>query len=137
MHRFTVDFIETAPRPELLELWRELHSTPAPRSISVQVMRRILAFDVQARERGGLPKTFHAALKKEVARDDTKAPHKHKNGARFVREWNGRTHIVDLIEGRYHWNKNTYWSLSAIAREITGAHWLGPRFFGCAEARRQ
>ena len=34
-----------------------------------------------------------------------------KPGAKLVREWRGQTH-------------------TAITREITGAHWSGPRFFG-------
>ena len=53
-----------------------------------------------------------------------------KSGTRLVREWNGSTHVVDVVEGGYRWNERTYGSLSAIARAITGARWSGPRFFG-------
>ena len=51
-------------------------------------------------------------------------------GTRLVREWNGTTHIVEVIEGGYVWNGDRLRSLSAIARSITGARWSGPRFFG-------
>ena len=51
-------------------------------------------------------------------------------GARLMREWNGRTHVVDVIEGGYVFEAKVYPSLSAIAGKITGAHWSGPRFFG-------
>jgi hypothetical protein len=51
-------------------------------------------------------------------------------GARLLREWNGRTHVVDVTEAGYLYEGETYRSLSAIARKITGAHWSGPRFFG-------
>ena len=51
-------------------------------------------------------------------------------GARLLRDWNGRTHVVDVTEAGYLYEGETYRSLSAIARKITGAHWSGPRFFG-------
>ena len=41
-----------------------------------------------------------------------------------------RTHSVAVGEDGFEWNGKTWRSLSAIAREITGAHWSGPRFFG-------
>jgi len=51
-------------------------------------------------------------------------------GTRLVREWNGRTHIVDVGDNGFVFDGKTYRSLSAIAKRITGTHWSGPRFFG-------
>jgi hypothetical protein len=51
-------------------------------------------------------------------------------GARLMREWNGRTHIVTVEEGGFNYAGRSYRSLTAIARDITGARWSGPRFFG-------
>lgn len=51
-------------------------------------------------------------------------------GARLVREWNGKNHIVDVIEGGFVFQAKVHKSLTAIAHQITGAHWSGPRFFG-------
>lgn len=51
-------------------------------------------------------------------------------GARLLRDWNGRTHVIDVTENGYLYDGTIYRSLSAIARRITGAHWSGPRFFG-------
>jgi hypothetical protein len=51
-------------------------------------------------------------------------------GARLVREWNGKTYVVDVIEGGYVFEAKVYPSLTAIAGKITGVHWSGPRFFG-------
>jgi hypothetical protein len=51
-------------------------------------------------------------------------------GARLIREWNGTTHVVDVVDGGYLWNGEQHRSLSAIARAITGTRWSGPRFFG-------
>ena len=51
-------------------------------------------------------------------------------GTRLVREWNGRSHVIDVGEEGFVFDGKTYRSLSAIAKRITGAHWSGPRFFG-------
>ncbi|RJT27523.1 DUF2924 domain-containing protein [Mesorhizobium waimense] len=53
-----------------------------------------------------------------------------KVGSRLMREWNGRMHIVDVIDEGFMLDGKTNRSLSAVARRITGAHWSGPRFFG-------
>ncbi|MRX52003.1 DUF2924 domain-containing protein [Paracoccus sp. S-4012] len=53
-----------------------------------------------------------------------------KPGGRLLREWNGTTHVVEIGDDKYRWDGRNWDSLSAIAREITGAHWSGPRFFG-------
>lgn len=51
-------------------------------------------------------------------------------GARLIREWGGRTHVVDVVEDGYVFEAKVYPSLTAIAGRITGVHWSGPRFFG-------
>jgi hypothetical protein len=51
-------------------------------------------------------------------------------GVRLVRDWNGRTHVVDVIDGGFVLDGKNYRSLSAVARRITGTRWSGPRFFG-------
>jgi hypothetical protein len=53
----------------------------------------------------------------------------------LVREWNGQTHTVTVEEEGFTYAGRNYRSLSAIAREITGARWSGPRFFGLAPKR--
>ena len=53
-----------------------------------------------------------------------------KPGTRLVREWNGQTHTVLVHPEGVEWRGRRYRSLSVVAREITGAHWSGPRFFG-------
>jgi hypothetical protein len=58
-----------------------------------------------------------------------------KPGARLVREWGGQTHEVLVAEGGFVWRDRTWRSLSVIAREITGARWSGPRFFGLDPSR--
>ena len=57
-----------------------------------------------------------------------------KSGLRLYREWNGKTHVVEIRDDAVHWNGGRYRSLSAVARAITGARWSGPRFFGLKSA---
>jgi len=51
-------------------------------------------------------------------------------GTRLVREWNGRTISVEVVDDHFVWNDAPYRSLSEIARAVTGTRWSGPRFFG-------
>jgi Protein of unknown function (DUF2924) len=59
-----------------------------------------------------------------------------KPGARLVREWRGRTHTVMALDDGFEFEGRLYRSLTQIAREITGAHWSGPRFFGLKDRKR-
>jgi hypothetical protein len=60
-----------------------------------------------------------------------------KPGARLVREWHGRTHIVTVTEDGFEFAGTSYASLSKISEEITGTHWSGPRFIGLTAAGTQ
>ena len=51
-------------------------------------------------------------------------------GVCLMREWNGSTYRVEVVAGGFRMDGRDYRSLSAIARQITGAQWSGPRFFG-------
>jgi len=126
-----VEQIENMERAGLVALWKELLSKPLPRRISVSFMRHVLAFEVQSRMHDKLPAGFVARLNKQAKGRRSNRPKLQPNpGGRLLREWNGVTHVVDVEDGRYVWNGQSYRSLSAIARAITGAHWSGPRFFG-------
>ena len=126
--------IETMDRAALSAAWDAVFGTPVPKRLSSPFLRRYLAFEMQARECGGLPKGFVGKLQKAV-RDyrGTTSPAL-KPGGRLIREWNGVTHVVDVINGGFVWNGQRYASLSPIARAITGARWSGPRFFGLKKA---
>ncbi len=53
-----------------------------------------------------------------------------KPGTRLVRSWKGRTIAVEVSQNEFVFEDRRYPSLSAIAREVTGSHRSGPRFFG-------
>ncbi|OUS06976.1 hypothetical protein A9Q96_08390 [Rhodobacterales bacterium 52_120_T64] len=121
--------IETLGRPALCANWQRIFKSAPPGSISQPMMRRVLAFEQQAQTRGGLDRATRQAIAR-TQRGCAKSPPRLKPGARLLREWNGQNHVVDVTEEGFLWHGDTYRSLSAIARGITGAHWSGPRFFG-------
>ncbi len=116
-------------RPALLDAWRAVFREPPPKRLSAPFLRRFITFELQARRKGGLPKTLARHLEAAASPSPRQAPTL-KPGGRLLREWNGITHTVDVVEDGYLWRGERYRSLSAIARAITGAHWSGPRFFG-------
>jgi hypothetical protein len=124
----TVAEIEAMNRAALCAAWDQVFKTPVPKGFSQPFLRRFLAFEVQARRMGGLPKGFVRNLERQLA--GKASPAGPAPGGRLLREWNGVTHVVDIIDAGYRWQGGTYRSLSAVARAITGARWSGPRFFG-------
>ena len=133
-----VDAIAELSRGELIVRWTKAYKRPPPKGLSRTLLERSAAYQAQVKRYGGLSTKTRRALR--VAFTDGKKPKfakqakttssDLKTGMRLVREWNGRTHRVDVIEGGFVWEGHVYKSLSAIARKITGARWSGPRFFG-------
>lgn len=57
-------------------------------------------------------------------------------GTEIVRNYRGLRLTVRVLEGGYEWNDQTYSSLSAVAKAITGCHWNGRLFFGLTRRKR-
>ncbi len=119
---------------QLRRLWQEAYGDPPPTAFRRKLLARGVAYERQARRYGGLSPSVRRRLQRAVndlstGRAPARSP-KLKAGARLVREWNGTTHVVDVVEGGFLWKGERYRSLSVIARTITGARWSGPRFFG-------
>jgi len=125
---------------ELRKEWRRLYRSLPPR-LSRDLLVRAIAYRIQELRYGGLSKATSrklAALVQARRSDGEIAPEgapRIRAGARLVREWNGRTHTVTVEEEGFTYAGRSYRSLSAIAREITGARWSGPRFFGLARKK--
>ncbi len=125
----------TMPPARLRSLWRDTYRSPAP-DIGPDLLRRGIANRLQERVHGKLPnatKREIERLRKRVERTG-KAGHIHaislKTGTRLVRSWNGKSYHVLVCDEGFEFGGRHFESLSHIAREITGAHWSGPRFFG-------
>lgn len=126
----------------LREEWRRLCRSDPPR-ISRDLLVRALAYRLQELEFGGLAKWARQSLagsavdSLEAGGALTPKPTlpRLKPGARLVREWHGRSYAVIVLDDAFEFEGKRYRSLTHIAREITGAHWSGPRFFGRVKRR--
>ncbi|RWN26138.1 MAG: DUF2924 domain-containing protein [Mesorhizobium sp.] len=88
----------------------------------------VLLGNTRSDRQDGVPSARPGSLDKVLASPQRPIPP--RVGSRLMREWNGRMHIVEVVDDGFVLDGNTYGSLSAVARRITGAHWSGPRFFG-------
>jgi len=124
--------IESPDRNACLEQWREAYNRPPPKHLSLRFMQRALMYEAQCRFEGGVSRKTLQALSKLVSGKEQGRVHAHtlKPGNHLVREWNGRTYQVEVLDKGFLMDGKRYTSLSAIAKRITGAHWSGPRFFG-------
>lgn len=120
--------------------WRRLHGVQPPKSLSRDLLLRALTYKVQERAFGGLSTSVLRKISgvRSETPDGTNrkaASGIVKAGTRLVREWNGETHTVVVHADGIEWRGKRYRSLSVVAREITGARWSGPRFFGLTSKR--
>ncbi|WP_341197694.1 DUF2924 domain-containing protein [Hyphomonas chukchiensis] len=123
--------VQALSRADLVDRYEWLLEALPPKGLSTPLLRRIVAFETQAAERGALGHRLRKRLQSIADKEGAISPAFHlKSDARLVREWNGVSHVVDRIENGFSYRGKTYRSLSAIAKEITGAKWSGPRFFG-------
>ena len=142
MAKSSIDIAESLARLsaatifELRGEWRRLHRAPPPMRLSRDLLLRAITYKLQERPLGGLSKSIIRKLERlnldSEASDAQKPapPISLKAGTRLVREWRGVTYTVLVHADGFEWNGRRYRSLTIVAREITGAHWSGPRFFG-------
>ena len=111
----------------LREAWRRAGLGSPPPMRSADLLRRILAWKLQAQVYGGLSSETRRALKlsPKAVQHQPIPP-----GLRLAREWRGKRYDVEVVEDGVRYQDRTYASLSEVAREITGVRWNGPRFFG-------
>jgi hypothetical protein len=113
---------------DLRAAWRARYGAP-PALRSIELVRLMLAWRMQAEESGGLDAETRRALRAAPpasARAGALSP-----GARLAREWQGAVHeAIVLADSGFLYRGERYKSLSEIARAITGVRWNGPRFFG-------
>jgi hypothetical protein len=120
--------LEAMSSDELRTMWRRLTAAPLPR-VSPSLLRLALAWEIQAKAFGGLPRTTQAKLDQLANGKTCSAPA--TAGTRLVREWGGKVHVVTIGEDKViRWNEREWNSLSEVARAITGTRWSGPAFFG-------
>ncbi len=120
----------------LRDEWRRLYRAHPPKRVSRDLLQLGVAWKIQEKANGGLSAALKrrlADLAKTMKQDGDIARNRVarlKPGAKLIREWQGETHTVAVLEDGFEWQGKRWRSLSVIAREITGSHWSGPRFFG-------
>jgi hypothetical protein len=119
--------------------WERVLKASAPPSFTSDLLAREIAHHLQERVHGRLPSTISRNLQQHVrALEQGRAVTpsiRLKPGTRLSREWRGRTHHVLVEDDGYQYADRRYTSLTAIARDITGVAWSGPRFFGLKSPR--
>lgn len=123
--------IATMSLQELRVEWERRYGA-APRHRSADLIRRVLAWRVQADAYGGFDAATRRLLEKEGPIEVAPTV-----GMRLAREWAGRRHEVVVTETGVLYDNASYRSLSAVARHITGMNWNGPRFFGLRQENKR
>ncbi len=128
----TLRAIEAMNLEELRALW-QAHFGPPPALRSVDLMKLVLSWRLQARTYGGLDPALRRKLKSKSAADAATADL--AVGTVLIRDWQGQCVKVTVEEAGFRWGDQTYPSLSAVASAVTGTRWNGPRFFGLRGAK--
>jgi hypothetical protein len=126
---------------ELRQQWRTLYKAEASPHLSRELLVRAVAFRMQEVALGGLRPGRQRQLRqiaqqfKQTGAANTPPRPELKPGTRLVREWQGRTYEVLVLDDGFSWQDTHHRSLSALARKITGTAWSGPLFFGLKRNR--
>ncbi|NTZ43991.1 DUF2924 domain-containing protein [Altererythrobacter sp. SALINAS58] len=125
--------VEVMSAEQLRAQWSKLDPA-APPNVAIPLLRLLVAHRLQEKREGKLP----ALVRRELTRlaksgEGSGAPairQKLSPGARLLREWNGQTLLVEVLETGFRFQDREWNSLSEIARHVTGTPRSGPRFFG-------
>jgi len=125
-------------RAALVAAWTKAYGLPPPKGISTRLLSLAAQYNAQVAKFGGLKPSVRKQLlawaetpgSKSAATQTKSKKAKTTAGTRLMRQWHGKTHIVDVRDDGVLYQGRTYRSLSEVARAITGARWSGPRFFG-------
>jgi hypothetical protein len=126
---------------ELREEWRFLYKADASPHLSRDLLIRAVAYRMQEVALGGLRPEQQRQLRqiaeelKQTGEVAKRFRPQLKSGTRLIREWQGRTYEVVVLDDGFSWQGMQYRSLSAIARKITSTAWSGPLFFGLKQTR--
>ena len=132
-----IAFLSETSLEDLRQRWRSAHpGVVVPKGLSRDLMIRGIVWKEQCSRYGGLTAETERVLDK-MARQlatsgtlDIERSVRPKTGTRIIREWRGKTYVVEVGDDGFLHDGARYASLSHVARAITGTRWSGPRFFG-------
>src|ERR1700730_1122430 len=126
---------------ELREEWYRLYRADASPHLGRELLIRAVAYRMQEVALGVLRPEPQRQLRqiaqelKQTGEGAKRFRPQLKPGTRLMREWQGRTYEVVVLDDGFSWQGTRCNTLSAIARKITGTAWSGPLFFGLKQAR--
>ncbi len=133
--------LTTMSSAQLRAEWMRVHKAPAP-PLTADLLARGVAWRLQQKAHGGFTTAVVRDLrrfKRQLDASGNVSRYAYEGrinpGTRLVRDWGGVSHHVLVLENGYDYRDRRYASLSQIAKDITGAHWSGPRFFGLKRRR--
>jgi Protein of unknown function (DUF2924) len=118
--------------------WRSVFRRQAPDHLPRHLLYRMIAYRLQAECLGDLDRDTQRFLDRvaagtegnELPTPGHRRSHGLQPGTILLREWEGKSQRVTVLEEGFAWNGATYRSLTEVAFAITGTRWSGPRFFG-------
>jgi len=139
--------LKNASVGDLKKRYREFYGTEAPGTHKTYLWRKI-AYKLQEQKHGSLSakakeklkvliKEFDPINNKDLRPDKPIAsqeiPVQDKRlpipGTVITKKYKGANYQVKVLDKGFEYSGNTYKTLSAIAKEITGTHWNGYLFF--------
>ena len=145
----SIERLETLTKEELLDRWRKLPGNQPPPARTDRLLRE-LAYRMQEAELGRLDKNTTVSLRRHMTEFEkslqtrktvqpeikTTSKVTLETGSVLTRDWEGKRITVQVTGPRqFACEGETFKSLSALARKITGQHLSGPLFFGLKEER--
>lgn len=136
-------FLKSSTIAELKQQWQALYHSEPPHRISRELLIRAVAYRIQEQVYGGLKPSTRRLLLRLAGDARSGRPLKPEPaagaqpGTVLMREWHGVTHEVRVLDRGVLYRRKRYRSLTEIAKQITGAHWNGPQFFGLRSSRKR
>jgi Protein of unknown function (DUF2924) len=128
--------LRSLPIKQLKQRWQTLYSSEPPLRVSRALLIRAVAYRIQEQALGGLKPSTRRLLERLACDARSGRPLKLSPGAPasagtvLMRDWQGITHEVKILDRGVLYKRKRHRSLSEVARLITGARWSGPLFFG-------
>lgn len=107
-----------------------LYKREVPKWVAPTFLHGNVAWGLQAEAQGHDPIKLRQKLVAQCRMSPAKKTHDPAPGTQLIREWKDNIYTVTKTKEGYRYHNKTYKSLTSVARQITGNHISGPKFFG-------